>query len=109
MLVSEALEAGFSTTAVVHDEAGDDLVDQERVPAVEKKVKLSPLGGLLRGRSEARREPGRHDSPAEDPAWNVPAIRAARSRSGKSAIGEVHPNLAATSSPRKAWDALPST
>ena len=108
MLVSEALEAGFSTTAVVHDEAGDDLVDQERVPAVEKKVKLSPLGGLLRGRSEARREPGRHDSPAEDPAWNVLAIRAARSRSGKCAIGEVHPNLVATSSHRKAWDALPS-
>lgn len=87
MPVPEALEAGFSATAVVHDETRDDLVDQERVTAVEKEIKLSLLGDLLRGRSEAKREPGHHRSPADDPARNVLAIRAARSKSGRSATG----------------------
>ena len=64
-----------------------DLVDQERVPAIEEKVKLSPLGGSLRGRREVRRGPGSHRSPADGPASNVLAVRAARSRSGRSTTG----------------------
>ena len=83
MLVPEAREAALGATAVVHDEARDDLVDQERVPAIEEEVKLSPLGGSLRGRREARREPGGHRSPADGPA---------RSRRGRSATGFVKPS-----------------
>ena len=84
MLVPEALEAGLGPTAIVHDEARDDFVDQERVPAIEEEVKLSPLGGSLRGRHEARWEPGGHRSPAGSPVPSVPVVCAARSSSGRS-------------------------
>jgi hypothetical protein len=62
VFVLEALEAGLGATAVPRDEARDDLVDQERVSAIEEEVELSRLGGSLRGRRVARREPGGHRS-----------------------------------------------
>jgi hypothetical protein len=41
----EALEAGLGPAAVSHDEAHDDLVDQEGVPRIEEEVELLRLGG----------------------------------------------------------------
>src|SRR5437867_12604528 len=84
LLVLEALEVGFGATAIAHEEARDDLVDEERVPAIEEEVKLSPLRGSLRGRREAERERGGHRSLAGDEASNGPAVRAPRSGSGSS-------------------------
>ena len=85
LLVLEALEVGFGATAIAHEEARDDLVDEERVLAIEEEVKLSPLRGSLCGRREAGRERGGHRSLAGDEASNGPAVRAPRLGSGRSA------------------------
>ena len=58
MLLPEALEAGLGTPEVPPDEARKDLMDQERVTAIEEEVELSRLGGSLHGRRVARRKPG---------------------------------------------------
>ena len=60
MLVPEAPEGGLRATAVPHTEARDDLVDQERVPAIEEEIELSRPGGSLRGRRVTSRKRGGH-------------------------------------------------